>query len=460
MLQKIKNSKIEFFLIPLIIFALFLIIYYPGFYTYDVFNQISQINSNSFTNWHPIISTLYIMFFYKLIPFKCGLVLFQIIWFSFIWYKLVCLINLDTKKKRIIAIGATLLINLNPLMITTILSNNKDSLFFIIFFNICYLLVNIFKNDYKIKPYKYGILGFLLAFYANIRHNGAYTVYIFMLILIVLFIKYTYKDNKKLFITFIVSFIAFMGIFKLPFYVMNIVNVSQTGSGYLELKLKHYSGYLLIKNKLSESEKEELSKYVDIDSLGYYTVSATFLDPIYNVGFKENVNKSDFYKFGINLGLKHFGQSIMYYVESGQIIWLPILHEKTYSNYLWLDIDVPNKPDNYIYVNKESKVFNFVDKYLRKSTQSNFIVAILYSPATYMYLSIILLIILFKKNKYTIYLFIFNMINVLIISLSIPVQDTRYLLGNFGLVYIFVIIMIGENYEKNKKSRKLKKDNK
>lgn len=67
-----------------------------------------------------------------------------------------------------------------------------------------------------------------------------------------------------------------------------------------------------------------------------------------------------------------------------------------------------------------------------------------------MYLSIVLLVMLHmitnSRNVYLIYLP--NFLNIIVIFLSTPVQDYRYLYANILVFYLLVIIIVGEYYKK------------
>ena len=70
-----------------------------------------------------------------------------------------------------------------------------------------------------------------------------------------------------------------------------------------------------------------------------------------------------------------------------------------------------------------------------------------------MYLSIILLVFLqmMTKSRDVYLMYVPNLLNIIIIFLSTPVQDNRYLYANLLIFYLLVIIIIGEYDFKNKK---------
>ena len=70
--------------------------------------------------------------------------------------------------------------------------------------------------------------------------------------------------------------------------------------------------------------------------------------------------------------------------------------------------------------------------------------SLLNSPALYMYLSFILIgaIFLLTKSKDIFMVYMPNMLNIIIIFLSTPTQDVRYLYPDFLMFYLLVIILM------------------
>ena len=70
--------------------------------------------------------------------------------------------------------------------------------------------------------------------------------------------------------------------------------------------------------------------------------------------------------------------------------------------------------------------------------------ALFNSPALYMYLSFVLMgiIFAFTQSKDIFMVYLPNMINIIIVFLSTPIQDVRYLYPNFLMFYLLVIILM------------------
>ena len=73
------------FLIPCIIFLYYLYIFDPGILRYDSYNQLNQIATNSYNNWHPFFHTFIYQIWLKIYPDIKILSIIQILIFSTIW---------------------------------------------------------------------------------------------------------------------------------------------------------------------------------------------------------------------------------------------------------------------------------------------------------------------------------------------------------------------------------------
>ena len=87
-IDKIKTfnyNDLKIFLIPFIIFSIYLAVFNPCIATIDSFNQLHQIASGHFTNWHPFFHTFIEMLCLKVYPSPMSVGIFQILVFSIMW---------------------------------------------------------------------------------------------------------------------------------------------------------------------------------------------------------------------------------------------------------------------------------------------------------------------------------------------------------------------------------------
>ena len=179
-LQKSKwtYKDLIIFSIPFLIFLFYLNIYNPGILTYDSFNQMHQIASNEFTNWHPFFHTFIEMLCLKIYPSPISIAILQILVFSTMW-TIICnytRVN-DTSNKKfdkefILQIIFTLFISIIPINAVYSITLWKDILFSYFLMFLCFLIkVTIDKKGHL--DYKFVIsLSLVMAFVAHLRSNG------------------------------------------------------------------------------------------------------------------------------------------------------------------------------------------------------------------------------------------------------------------------------------------------
>ncbi|WP_406531862.1 hypothetical protein [Methanobrevibacter sp.] len=95
---KFNYRDLMIFLVPIIIFLLYLFVYNPGVLTVSSYSQLHQIATGKFTTAHPIFHTLIEMLLIKIFgtPFYIGL--FQILVFSVLWTA-ICRYHRDDSAK-------------------------------------------------------------------------------------------------------------------------------------------------------------------------------------------------------------------------------------------------------------------------------------------------------------------------------------------------------------------------
>ena len=84
-INKLNYRDLAIFLIPIIVFSVYLAVFNPCIATYDTFNQLHQIASGSFTNWHPFFHTFINMICLGIYPSTTSVCILQILTFSVMW---------------------------------------------------------------------------------------------------------------------------------------------------------------------------------------------------------------------------------------------------------------------------------------------------------------------------------------------------------------------------------------
>ena len=95
--------------------------------------------------------------------------------------------------------------------------------------------------------------------------------------------------------------------------------------------------------------------------------------------------------------------------------------------------------------NKGTPMYEQLNYFVNEGIKDNVITNTLFnSVGLYMYLSFILIGVIFflTKSKDIFIVYLPNMINIILIFLSTPIQDFRYLYPNFLMFYLLVLILI------------------
>ena len=203
----------SFYTLPLIVFLLYYLAYYPGGFDTDCINQYYQMFYNDYSDWHPTIQTLLV---YKL-PFALtggwigSIVLFQLLAFSLaLGYSLSTLYKHTNTKYALVSM---MFILLNPQLGNFALFPYKD-----VAFSICALLMLTFsyrifstKGMWIKNPVNTVLFIIITSFTTLSRHNAV----LFALPLLIAALIFLDKRHILLITTSCVLICLFI---KYPFY--------------------------------------------------------------------------------------------------------------------------------------------------------------------------------------------------------------------------------------------------
>lgn len=441
-LKKINYKDVIIFIIPFLIFSIVLYIYNPGILSYDSYNQLNQISSGNFENWHPFFHTFIEMLCLKVWNSPVSIAFFQILVFSSIWTA-ICKYNRkkNTKKEFFTQILITFFIVVNPINSIYSITLWKDILFSYSVLLFAFLIEIMVDKDFKVSKKFILFIAFVMAFMAKIRHNGLYVAVIMLIILtIILYLKN--KKKSKIFLVFPIMFIIFMLLFS---SLDKIYNVKDNEKSAINTKIMHILGFYEAKGFIDEKDNKLLSKIIDTNELKE-EYNAYFLDPIYNVTDNNMANKyqKDIIKMSIKYSVKHPIDFLKYSFKSSTIVWQIVCPDDMIGGVFYTNINSVNNTANITAKNIDENFYKNFDKIINNTLNNEFSNTIFYSSALYFYITLLIVIInIFKyKNCIKSLLIILpNFLSILIVAVSIPVQDTRYLYPNFLMLYLFLIIL-------------------
>lgn len=460
-IRKLNYRDLLIFLIPVIIFSVYLAVFNPGIATYDTFNQLHQIASGQFTNWHPFFHTFITMLCLSVYPSTISVCILQILVFSTMWM-VICKYHRDdelqiTKPFRLQVI-VTLIVCLIPINALYSITLWKDILFSYFLMFLCFLIkVMIDRNgavDYRFIIF----LSVVMAFVAQLRGNGMYVVGVSLII----YCAYLFiKKNRKMAVLLPVVTITFI----LLISSLNIVyDVHDNEKDALMTKTAHMLADYDLNLEIEDGDREKIHELLDANRINdsYIPTGSDRIWAISNYKLFDEA-KGTYIGLAIKYSLRNPLHCIQYLFSSSPMVWDIIRHDdwlgRPYylsgeSDRLQSDFEMYYTPRNFTpthgyenlsYANWGTPVFTVLNL-LPLGIEAHFIPDTLFnSPASYMYLSIIILVgIHFITGSREIYLlYVPNLLNILIVFASTPIQDNRYLYANLLVCYMLVIILIG-----------------
>ena len=450
-------------IIPMVIFAIFFLGYYPGIIPYDGANQWNQVKSGLITNSHPFFSTYFILLLSKIHHTTTPIILFQMFMFSIIWGYFCGLVSKNSKHNVIIYIFTTVMCLL-PIISIFAISLWKDILYSYYLFMISVLLYKGVINKFKYHTRDYILFGVLLTLICNYRHNGLYVVIMYLILLsIILFIKrkiITKKVLKNIGIT-ILTFVILMVAISIPKHIYlnkssKVIAKKEAKKGKKEI-ISLQNNYILwmmgehIKDGNIKNTKDIkfLNNILEIKewkkTYDPYIINSITQSEDINGKFV-NQHKSKLMNIFIKYSTKYPLTIVKHYIKSDALIINPVPDKEAYvyvfafSEWGFLGFDRITTPRIPYVRELYDKVINLSFKGALKW---------FYQPALIFYLSIIMLIVLsikvYGRKIYLIATPVFlNSISLLPINLA---QDLRYVYINY-LVFFAILLLFILNFNK------------
>ena len=477
-IRKLNYRDLKIFLIPIVAFSIYLAVFYPGIATFDSFNQLHQIASNNFTNWHPFFHTFINMLCLKVYSNPISICIFQILVFSTMWM-VICKYHRDDNAKMEktfrLQLIITLIICLIPINALYSITIWKDILFCYFLMFLCFLAKVMIDRNGRVN-YKFIILlSLIMAFICQLRGNGRYVI----LIAVIIYSIYLFmKKNTKMSILLPILTITFI----LLISSLNIAyDVQDNEKDALMTKTAHMLAYYDMNMEIEEADREKIQSLIDEDKINesYILTGSDKIYAITNEDVFEN-DTSTYIWLTLKYSLKDPLKCIEYVFGSSPMVW-DITRDDSwlgrpyyldgskdrlqmdFNNYYSRHNYAPTEPyENISYANWGTPAF-YILNMIPLGIEANVVLDTLFnSPALYMYLSIILLISIqyITKSKEIFLMYIPNLLNIMIVFLSTPIQDNRYLYANLLVCYMLIIIYIGlRKYpiEKSKDSSMLRK---
>ena len=458
-IRKLSYKDLIIFFIPFMVFMIYLYVYNPGVLGTDSYNQLHQVATNSFNNFHPFFHTFIEMLCLKVYPNPKSIAMLQILVFCGVWTIICNYFRYDEElnEKRysfILQLIFTVIISLIPINAIFSIMLLKDTLFsyFLLFF--CFLIKVLLDKKGNVSYVFIVIISLFMAFASQIRPNGLFLI----LALLICLSLYLYKTSnlKKA----CIAIPALTIIFILLIASLNVVyDVKDTQKDAVLAKVSHMLADYDLNLDLSNNDRDKVHElFSESDIKKNY--NKTYSDNIWRCSNKTAYN-SDKLSY-INLAIKYSALNPLYCINymfsSSPMVWCIVWGDDwigteyfTSSDWAWEHYYVYR---NYTPVceyemnpvkNKGTPMYEQLNYFVNEGIKDNVITNTLFnSVGLYMYLSFILIGVIFflTKSKDIFIVYLPNMINIILIFLSTPIQDFRYLYPNFLMFYLLVLILI------------------
>ncbi|MBQ7928680.1 MAG: hypothetical protein IJ287_08090 [Methanobrevibacter sp.] len=456
---KVNSNDIIIFLIPVVVFLVYLVVFYPGIATIDSFNQLHQIASGHFTNWHPFFHTFIEMLCLKVYPSTITIAILQILVFATMWTA-ICKYNRndcnpDEKvfKRQLIFTVIICIIPINALYSVTLW---KDVLFSYFLMFLCFLALVMIDRKGDVDWKFIILISLVMAVISQLRGNGMYVA----LITVAIYALYLFvKKNKKMSLALVILTVTFV----LLISSLDVAyDVEDNAKDAVMAKVIHMLADYDLNLEMEDSDRAKIHELIKEDEISaYYKPTGT--DPILNMAdlhhYKDN--KQTYIGLAIKYSLKNPLHCLEYLFESSPMVW-NIVRDHWMGRPYYLDANhdrlqsdfnpyyknhnyTPTTPyENLSYENFGTPAFEFLNL-LAMGIEGCILDTLFNNPATYMYLSFIALIAIhvMTRSKAIYLVYVPNLLNILMIFVSTPIQDYRYLYANLLVFYMLVIVLIG-----------------
>lgn len=452
-IKKLNYHDFLIFMVPFVIFSLYLYIFNPGVMSFDSLDQLHQIATTNFRNWHPFFHTFIEMLCIKIYANPISICLLQIFTFSIFWM-IICKYNRNDQtfnKQFLLQLVFTIIISLIPMNAMYSITLWKDILFSYFLMFLCFLVKMVLDKQGELNFEFILILSLVMAFVCQLRANGFFIIILLMLVFVIYFLKLKKPKTCTLIVVFTLIFVMLIA----SLNVMYDVEDNQKDAVFI--KTTHMLSFYNLEGLMEDNDNEKIYNIVSQQDIEE-NFNMYYSDPLLYVSNETayDVHKIEFFDLIFKYSLYNPEKFFEYIFESSAIVW-DITRDDDWVGSIYYT--TPELSDYYSkynivpvanYENMSSEnfgtmMYNIFDSFINFFKDNTFLNILFNSPALYMYLSILIMIVIqfLTKSKNIYMVFLPNLFNILSILLSTPIQDNRYLYANFLVFYLLVIILLG-----------------
>ena len=469
--EKLNYRDLVIFIVPILIFSLYLSAYNPSILTTESFAQLHQIATGNFNNGQPFFHTFIEMILLKLFGTTTSIAFFQILVFSTIWM-IICKYHRDDSDENsniyTLQFILTLIISLIPINAVYAVTLWKEILFSYSLLFLCFLIKVMIDKNGQIGLKFAIIMSLTIAITSQLSSNGLFIAIISLIVTSL----YLYKKDKtnQMFLKIPVAAIIFILLISSLSMAYNVEDV-QNSQTFINTahKLAEYD----LKLDLNDADKTKINELMN-ESQIKTAYKPSYPNSIASIANKEVFdNDSESYiNMARGYSLSNPFAFLKYSLKSSAIVWditrNPEWIGETY--YIYEDgSHLENARDKYFTSINQTPKESFekvsspnlgqekyygVNSYVTTFKDNPILDTLFNSPALYMYLAIILLIAIqfITKSKEMYLVYVPNLLNIIGVFLATPIQENRLLYANLLVFYLLIIIFMSIWFKSDKKA--------
>ncbi|MEC0213248.1 DUF6020 family protein [Paenibacillus ehimensis] len=435
----------SFFIIPLSVWMVYFLSFYPGLMSGDSIDQWRQISTLELYDAHPVFHTLLNWLLTRLWFSPAIIALSQMLFLSLIFaYSMKVFRRMGVSNK--ILIPVLIIFSIMPLSGMMVNSLWKDIPYSISLLWLTILLLLVYQTNgaWLEKRKNQLLIGFVLVLVLMFRHNGLIAFFGVSLGLFLFYRRYW----RQVAVVVVASFSIFL-IIKIPLY--NYFQVKPVPSVLtLSVPINQMGAFLYNGIELDDSDKEVVNKIMPLE-LWSKNFNPYIVDPlIYNKQFDMVIFDSDksirnkFLLIWLKTAIQHPKQAISAWLYQTSIIWRmdqPI-NSSTYTTEQGIVKTGSPILDRYNLQTKsfipeiKAKIISIVD-----FTQKPSFIWLFWRPAIFLFITFLFGFIMIYRNHWKLSIIAFpTMFNMFGLTISIPAQQVRYMYPSILVTFIFVVL--------------------
>ena len=406
--------------VPLSIFLLYFLAFYPACMSPDSIKQWKEVQALSFHDWHPVGHTLFIWITTLLWNSPAAFSIVQMVIMATMFAYMSYSFEKYGVRKWVIwcALGIVSLSPINGIYSVTMW---KDVLYSVMLCLLCLLFFHISYTDGKWLHEATNKLLFLLSSLGVVlfRHNG---IYVYVVCAFFLFLLYRKKIAVLHWMTIgvVIVYMLFTG----PIYTMLDVKPGRF-SEKISIPLQQIAAVLVHNGQINAQQTEYMNTLLPLDRWKH-DYKPSISDPIkFDLAFNQlflTEHKSQFFKYWVQIVTQNPVIALKAYIQHTNMLW----NLNGYCMKYVVGIDIPQQMDCAgVYHTPMASSLTSTMPSLLKYFEKKW--SIFWRPVFYICIIFTFVIMgLLLKNQAVLWAAFPVLINTLVIAITLPAQDFRY----------------------------------